>query len=419
MLLEGSLGKLLGSVRGGRVVESRLGKLAERVRATEPVPLRIRLWTGRSYELGPDPAVTLVVPAPGALRYLRSPDLMKLGEAYVEGHIDLEGPVSEVLRVGERFTRVTGNARAFAPFARAIHTRRRDKKAIEYHYDVSNDFYRLFLDRNMTYSCAYYRAENDTLDAAQEQKLDHILTKLQLRPGERLLDIGCGWGALIFRAVEKFGARAVGVTLSDNQYEHAREQIRARGLAGRCEVRLQDYRDVPEDGGYDKISSVGMFEHVGLKNLVLYFKKIHRLLRDGGLALNHGITSVDPDNRAVGLGASEFIERYVFPYGELPHIGLVLREMSAAGLEVADVESLRRHYAKTCAAWATRLEANGVRAREIAGDRRYRIWSVYLAGCAYGFAHNWINIYQVLACKHGGPGMNPLPLTREFMYRAG
>jgi cyclopropane-fatty-acyl-phospholipid synthase len=419
MLLEGSLGKLVGSVRGGRVVESRLGKLAERVRATAPVPLRIRLWTGRSYELGPDPAVTLVVPAPGALRYLRSPDLMKLGEAYVEGHIDLEGPVSEVFRAGERFTRVAGNPSSFAPLVRAIHTRRRDKKAIEYHYDVSNDFYRLFLDRNMTYSCAYYRAESDTLDAAQEQKLDHILTKLQVKPGERLLDIGCGWGALIFRAVEKFGAHAVGVTVSNNQYEHVREQIRARGLASRCEVRLQDYRDVPEEGGYDKISSVGMFEHVGLKNLVLYFKKIHRLLRDGGLALNHGITSVDPDSRAVGLGASEFIERYVFPYGELPHVGLVLREMSAAGLEVADVESLRRHYAKTCAAWAAQLEANGPRARELAGEKRYRIWSVYLAGCAYGFAHNWINLYQVLACKHGGPGMNPLPLTREFMYRGG
>lgn len=416
MLLEGSLGKLVGSVRGGRVVESRLGKLVERIRATQPVPLRIRLWTGRSYELGPDPTVTLVVPSPAALAYLRSPDLMKLGEAYVEGRIDLEGPVGEVFRVGERFTQVAGRARRFASFTGAMHTRRRDKKAIEYHYDVSNDFYRLFLDRNMVYSCAYYRAEGDTLDAAQEQKLDHILTKLRVQPGERLLDIGCGWGALIFRAVEKFGAHAVGVTLSNNQYEHVRSEIRARGLEGRCEVRLQDYRDVPEEGGYDKISSVGMFEHVGLKNLRLYFEKVQRLLRDGGLALNHGITSVDPDSRAVGLGASEFIERYVFPYGELPHIGLVLKEMSAAGLEAADVESLRRHYAKTCAAWATRFEANGDRAREIAGEKRYRIWSVYLAGCAYAFAHNWINLYQVLACKHGGPGMNPLPLTREFMY---
>jgi cyclopropane-fatty-acyl-phospholipid synthase len=419
MLLETTLGKLVGSVRGGRVVESRLGRLAERIRATEPVPLRIRLWTGRSYELGPEPTVTLSVPTPAALRYLRSPDLMRLGEAYVEGHIDLEGRVAEAFRVGERFTEAAGKTATFAPLKRVTHTRKRDRKAIEYHYDVSNDFYRLILDRNMVYSCAYYRAEGDTLDAAQEQKLDHILTKLQLRRGERLLDIGCGWGALIFRAVEKFGARAVGVTLSRNQYEHVQSEIRARGLAARCEVRLQDYRDIPEAGGYDKIASVGMFEHVGLKNLVSYFRQIHRLLKDGGLALNHGITSVDPDSQAVGRGAGDFIGRYVFPDGELPHIGLVLREMSAAGLEVADVESLRRHYAKTCAEWGRRLEANAERARAIAGERRYRIWSVYLAGCAYAFAHNWINIYQALACKQGGPGMNPLPLTREFMYRAG
>jgi len=417
MLLESSLGKLVGSVRGGRVVESRLAKVTERIRSTEPVPLRIRLWTGRSYELGPDPAVTLTVPTPNALRYFGSPDLMTLGEAYVEGHIGLEGRVAEAFRVCERFTRAVGRSSAFTPLKRAIHTRGRDKKAIEFHYDVSNDFYRLFLDRNMVYSCAYYRTEGDGLDAAQEQKLDHILTKLQLRPEERLLDIGCGWGALIFRAVEKFGAHAVGITLSKNQYEHVREQIRARGLADRCEVRLQDYRDVPEQGGYDKIASVGMFEHVGLNNLVAYFRQIQRLLRDGGLALNHGITSVDPESGVVGLGASDFIERYVFPHGELPHIGLALREMAAAGLEVVDVESLRRHYAQTCTEWANRLEAHADLARAIAGERRFRIWSIYLAGCAYGFAHNWMNIYQALACKQGGPGMNPLPLTREFMYR--
>jgi cyclopropane-fatty-acyl-phospholipid synthase len=419
MLLETTLGKLIGTVRGGRVIESRLAQLVERIRATEPVPLRIRLWTGRSYELGPDPTVTLSLPTPAALRYLRSPDLMKLGEGYVEGHIDVEGRVAEAFRVGERYVDAAGRAHPFARFASVRHTRWRDRKAIEYHYDVSNDFYRLFLDRNLVYSCAYYRSDADSLDAAQEQKLDHILAKLQVRPGERLLDIGCGWGALVFRAVEKFGARAVGITLSKNQYEHVRDEIRARGLADRCEVRLQDYRDVPEAGGYDKIASVGMFEHVGLKNLVLYFRQIHRLLKDDGLALNHGITSVDPDSRAVGRGVSEFIGRYVFPDGELPHVGLVLREMSAAGFEVADVESLRRHYARTCAQWANRLEANAERARAIAGEKRYRIWSVYLAGCAYGFAHNWINIHQVLACKQGGPGMNPLPLTREFMYRAG
>jgi cyclopropane-fatty-acyl-phospholipid synthase len=410
--------KLVHTVRSPLLLENRVEKLVGQVRTTQPVPLRLRLWSGRSYELGPDPVVTLAVPKPAALRYLLSPDLMKLGEAYVEGHIDLDGPIHEVFRVGERFATVAGSAPARAPLVRVRrHRKAQDRAAIEYHYDVSNEFYRLFLDPNMVYSCAYFKSDADTLEVAQEQKLDHILTKLRLAPGERLLDIGCGWGALIVRAVEKFGARAVGITLSKNQYEYAQEKIREKGIGDRCEVRLQDYRDVPAEDGFDKISSVGMFEHVGLKNLALYFGRIRALLKDGGLALNHGITSVDPDSGAVGRGAGEFIDKYVFPHGELPHIGLVLREMSVAGLEVADVESLRRHYAKTTAMWADRLEVNRERARAIAGEKRYRIWSVYLAGCAFGFAHDWMNIYQVLACKSGGGSANPLPLTRDYMYR--
>jgi cyclopropane-fatty-acyl-phospholipid synthase len=399
-------------------LENRLEKLVQRVRGIQPVPMRVRLWSGRSYELGPDPTVTVNVPKASALRFLVSPDLMKLGQAYVEGHIDFDGPLHEMFRVGERFARIASGGGKLAPLRKAVwHSKKRDQKAIEYHYDVSNEFYALWLGPEMVYSCAYFSHEDDSLERAQEQKLDHILTKLMLQPGERLLDIGCGWGALLFRAAQKFGARAVGITLSRNQHDYVREQIRARGLTDRCEVRLQDYRDVPEEGGYDKIASVGMFEHVGLRNLVTYFGRICTLLRDGGLALNHGITSVDPQSRAVGMGAGDFIERYVFPEGELPHIGLVLREMAAGGLEPTDVESLRRHYARTAALWASRLEAASERARLIAGEKRYRIWAIYLAGCAHGFAQNWMNVYQVLACKQGRPGMNPLPLTRDFMYR--
>jgi cyclopropane-fatty-acyl-phospholipid synthase len=399
-------------------LQNRLEKLIARIRAHQPVPLRIKLWSGRDYELGPDPTVTVKVPKASALRYFVAPDLATLGEAYVEGHIDLDGPVQEVFRVGERFVRIaTSESRAFAPLKRTVsHSRSKDKEAVSYHYDVSNDFYGLWLDRNMVYSCAYFEREDDSLDVAQEQKLDHVLRKLALKPGERFLDIGCGWGALIFRAAEKYGARAVGVTLSQNQYDYARAKIAEKGIGDRCEVRLQDYRDVPEEGGYDKIASIGMFEHVGLKNLVVYFEKIRSLLADSGLALNHGITAVDPESRAVGLGVGDFIDRYVFPDGELPHISLVLREMSVSGFEALDVESLRRHYAKTTAFWASRLEAQREKARALSGEKRYRIWSVYLAGCAYAFAQNWINIYQVLACKHGGPGANPLPLTRNYMY---
>jgi len=219
--------QLVDTVRGRRVLESRVEKLAQRVRATNAVPLRLRLWNGRSYELGPDPTVTLTVPTPAALRYLLAPDFLTFGEGYVEGHIDLEGPIMEAFRVGERFLSSVAGGGALAPLRRALrHNRERDREAIEYHYDVSNEFYSLFLDHNMVYTCAYFKDEADDLELAQQQKLDHVLTKLRLKPGERLLDIGCGWGALVFRAVEKFGARALGVTLSRNQYEYAQEKIR-------------------------------------------------------------------------------------------------------------------------------------------------------------------------------------------------
>jgi cyclopropane-fatty-acyl-phospholipid synthase len=397
------------------LVENRLARLVENLKKAPAIPLRIELWNGRRFEFSPAPTVTVAVPHPSALRYFLSPDLNKLGEAFVEGHIKVEGSIEEVFRVAESLARnAAGHAKlGLGRFFR--HSREKDRKSIQYHYDVSNDFYRLFLDRNMVYSCGYFRSESDSLDTAQEQKLDHILTKLMVRPGDRFLDIGCGWGALIIRAAKKFGARATGVTLSRNQFEHARQRIREEGLEDRCEVRLQDYRDVPEEGSYDRIASVGMFEHVGLANLETYFRKINALLCEGGLVLNHGITATDPDSRSVGKGAGEFIDRYVFPNGELPHISLVLEQMSRASLEVADVESLRRHYARTCHEWGTRLESKRDHAIAAAGDKRYRIWQIYLAGCAHGFAHGWMNIYQVLASRINQPG--ELPLTRDYMYR--
>jgi cyclopropane-fatty-acyl-phospholipid synthase len=397
--------------------ENRLARIADRLKSQDPIPLRLKLWNGRTFDLGPEPRVSVAFPRPSALRYFVWPDLAKLGEAYVEGRILVEGSLKDVFDVGVLYARKVARASKLAGIRRVVsHSRTRDRKAIQYHYDVSNDFYSLFLDRNMVYSCAYFRTDADTLEQAQEQKLDHILNKLQVRRGEMLLDIG--WGALILRAVKKYGALATGITLSRNQYDYVSRRIREEGLEGRCEVRLQDYRDLPEEGVYDKIASIGMFEHVGLRNLRLYFKKIHSLLKDGGLVLNHGITAVDPDSRGVGLGAGEFIGRYVFPHGELPHISLVLSEMGHAGLESTDVESLRQHYARTTGMWAARLEQQQERAIEIVGDIRYRIWSIYLQGCAFGFEQGWMTIHQVLACKEGEPGMNPLPLTREYMYRS-
>lgn len=397
-------------------VEHRFERMIGRIGANCAIPLRLELWNGRRFDLSSNPTVTIIIPELSALRYFISPDLNKLGEAFVEGHIRVEGSIHEVFRVAESVARVfaTSTRSRFQMFRR--HSRSQDRSAVEYHYDVSNDFYSLFLDSNMVYSCAYYKREDDTLEAAQVHKLDHILRKLMLKPGEHFLDIGCGWGALIIHAAKQYGAIATGITLSRNQHEYARQRIRAEGLQDRCVVELCDYRDLPDTRAYDKIASVGMFEHVGLKNLPSYFGKIQSLLKYEGLVLNHGITTSDIDSRWAGLGAGEFIDRYVFPGGELPHLAVVLKYMSAAGLEVTDVESLRRHYARTCHEWADRLERNVKRAVAIAGDRRLRIWQIYLAGCAYGFAKGWMNVYQVLGCNAGNFESAQLPSTREYMY---
>jgi cyclopropane-fatty-acyl-phospholipid synthase len=400
------------------ILEARIEKMLGELKAGMSVPLAIELWNGKRYALGERPTVTLRVPAASAIKYLANADLAKLGEAYVEGHIDVEGPIGDAIRAAEKLARrLSGEKKGRAPLLlRNLHSKKTDSAAIRYHYDVSNDFYALWLDSRMVYSCAYFKSGDETIEQAQEQKLDHICRKLRLQPGDRFLDIGCGWGALVMHAAERYGARALGITLSENQHALANARIRAAGLQDRCEVRIQDYRDVPGEGVFDKIASIGMFEHVGLKNLPVYFGAIRRLLADGGIVLNHGITSVDPDSRSVGLGGGEFIGKYVFPHGELPHLSLVIKEMGAAGLEVMDSETLRLHYAKTLEHWSARLEANLEKAREFAGEKRLRIWRAYLAGCAHAFAEGWVSIQQVLGVKSGDPRKNPLPWTREYMY---
>ena len=399
------------------MLESQVEKAIDGLRA-HGLPLAIELWNGKRYQLSGDTPVTLRIPGAGALKYFIGADLAKLGEAYVEGHIDVDGPIREVLRVAEGLSRfLGGDKKGRRPHLLNLHTRSRDAKAIQYHYDVSNEFYALFLDREMVYSCAYFKTGDEDIHTAQAQKLDHICRKLRLEPGDRFLDIGCGWGALVRWAATHYGVDATGITLSRNQHKLANERIAAEGLSERCRVLLQDYRDVPGEALYDKIASVGMFEHVGLKNLPVYFGAIQRLLKDGGIAMNHGLTAIDPESRAVGLGGGEFIGKYVFPHGELPHLSLALREMSAAGLEVMDVETLRLHYAKTLWQWSARLEANPEAARRHTEEKRVRIWRTYLAGCAHAFEKRWVTIQQVVVTKTGDPRANPLPWTREHLYR--
>jgi cyclopropane-fatty-acyl-phospholipid synthase len=401
------------------VLEATLIGQLERRLTDQSLPIAVRLWNGRS--LGArDAAVRLTVESPMALLALANPSLGKLAKAYVEGLIDLEGSARDIVRLGEKLVAMDGTVyrRRSTMWRWWRHTRPADRKSIQHHYDVGNEFYGLWLDRNRVYSCAYFKSENDSLDAAQEQKLDHICRKLLLKEGERFLDIGCGWGALILWAARNYGARSLGITLSEEQHAYASERIKALGLEGRCEVRLMDYRDVPEDAPFDKIASVGMFEHVGKRNLPAYFGKIYRLLKPGGVVLNHGITTNSLADGQLASGIGDFVQEYVFPGGELVHISRVVREMALQKLEPWDAECLRPHYAKTLWSWVSRLEANAERARTLAGEKRFRTWRIYMAGSAHAFDRGWISIFQILGAKPLPGGAFPYPLTRAHVYAA-
>ena len=396
--------------------EKKLGNWVDSIRDRTALPLRLELWNGQQLDFGQHaPQVTVKVPHASALSYLLTPSLYNLGKAYVEGKIEVEGRVNEIISIGSALAAQTLKPEGrFARIVRSFnHTKEKDEEAIRYHYDVSNEFYRTWLDENMVYSCAYFENGDEDLGTAQLKKIDHILNKIQVRPGQTLLDIGCGWGALAMRAAQKYGAKAIGITLSKNQYELAKERVHRAGLGDRVEIRLEDYRDVK--GSFDRITSVGMFEHVGAKNLPLYFSKIRALLKDDGIVMNHGITTTDFNNGESAYGGGEFIEKYVFPHGELQHIGTVLKTMQEGGLEALDVENLRRHYAKTCGIWADNFEANAHRIKSMVDPKRFRIWRVYLAGCSYAFAQDWVSLYQVV-CTKMGRDVETLPWSRRYMY---
>lgn len=382
------------------------------------LPIGVVFWNGHSLAFGDAPKVSIAIRSPQALRSLANPDLGQLARTYVEEEIDLEGDIQDIVRLGEHLcdagdiTKKTG-----LDLKWWRHSRPADRKNIAYHYDVSDEFYSLWLDKLRVYSCGYFKAPSDSLDAAQEQKLDHICRKLDLQPGERLLDIGCGWGGLMLRAAEKYGVEATGITLSQNQFEYVAREIASRGLEGRCHVRLMDYRDVPEESQFDKIASIGMFEHVGKRNLPAYFQKIFGLLKPGGLIMNHGITSAGLDTEGLGSGISEFIEDYVFPGGELIHVSKVISTLSIEGLECLDVENLRPHYAKTLWHWVHRLEDRREEARRLVGEKKYRVWRIYMAGSAYAFERGWMSLYQILAGKPEENGSLPYPYTRDHVYR--
>ncbi|MFJ3825294.1 class I SAM-dependent methyltransferase [Streptomyces nodosus] len=418
----------------------RLKSLVEQLLGA-PFPLRVRAWDGS--EAGPPDTPVLVVRNRRALRRLLwKPGELGLVRGWVAGDLAVEGDLytalgllagllwergddartlAQALRDPRVRAAVRGLAAMAGPFppppppreevrrARGhLHTRRSDRRAISHHYDVGNDFYELVLGPSMVYSCAYWAAPDSTLEDAQRDKLELVCRKLDLKPGLRLLDVGCGWGSMAVHAAREHGVSVVGVTLSQEQAVYARKRVADEGLTDRVEIRVQDYRDVA-DGPYDAISSIGMAEHVGAERYLEYARDLHALLKPGGRLLNHQIAR-RPQRDESSYSVDPFIDAYVFPDGELAPIGTTVTQLERAGFEVRDVESLREHYALTLRRWVADLEAHREQAERLAGPGRARVWRLYMAASALSFERNRIGVNQVLAVRTPESGASGVPL---------
>ncbi len=415
----------------------------------------VKFWDG-SIDRGSSQRApfTLVFNRPASLRrMLLPPNELSIVEAYIGGDVDIEGSLEAASNLGEMIgdrlrspvavarlvglvLRLPGTADddlanvRFPERAKKLgsrHTPVRDAAAIHFHYDVGNSFYKLWLDRRMVYSCAYFRSQDDSLDVAQEAKLDLICRKLRLKPGERLLDIGCGWGGLVMHAAEHYGVDATGITLSENQADLAKERIAEAGLGDRCRVAIRDYRTLTAADNFDKIASIGMVEHVGLTHLPVYFESVFRALKPGGLFLNHGIVSLgEARPRSTGerifrtfWRADAFIDKYVFPDGKLTATDDVIAAAEGSGFEVRDVESLREHYAMTLRHWLRSLEEKTAEATELVGTHTFRVWRLYMSASANAFTKAAINVIQTLLAKPDAHGHSNIPLTRDDLYADG
>ena len=417
----------------------RLKSLLEQLLGSE-VPMRIRAWDGS--QAGPPGAPALVVRNRRAVRRLLwKPGELGLARAWVAGDLDIEGDFYGALallsglvwerddtRSGFRILRDARTRAALFGLVRLgglplppappreeirrarghLHTRSTDKRAISHHYDVGNGFYELVLGPSMVYSCAYWPDPDATLEQAQHDKLDLVCRKLALRPGQRLLDVGCGWGSMAMHAAREYGVSVVGITLSHEQAAYARKRVADAGLTDRVEIRVQDYRDVA-DGPYDAISSIGMAEHVGSEKYLEYAQDLYRLLVPGGRLLNHQIAR-RPMSDESAYDLDEFIDAYVFPDGELAPLGTTVTQLERAGFEVRDVESIREHYAHTLRRWVTNLESGWQRAVRLTGSGRARVWRLYMAACALGFERNHLGVNLVLAVRVPESGAAGMPL---------
>ncbi|MEU6354720.1 class I SAM-dependent methyltransferase [Streptomyces sp. NPDC047072] len=417
---------------------SRLKSLLEQLLGAE-LPLRIRAWDGS--QAGPPDAPALFLRNRRAVRRLLwKPGELGLARAWVAGDLEIEGDfygalgllsgavweredsrtTLQLLRDPQIRSAVAGLVRlAGLPLPPApppeeirrtrghLHTRRTDKRAISHHYDVGNDFYEIVLGPSMVYSCAYWPGPDATLEEAQHDKLDLVCRKLALQEGQRLLDVGCGWGSMAIHAAREYGVHVVGITLSQEQAAYARKRVADEGLTDRVEIRVQDYRDVA-DGPYDAISSIGMAEHVGAEKYLEYAQDLYRLLTPGGRLLNHQI-SRRPVQDESSYELDGFIDSYVFPDGELAPVGTTVTQLERAGFEVRDVESLREHYALTLREWVANLEAGWERGVRLTSPGRARVWRLYMAACALGFERNQLGVNQVLAVRTPDSGAAGMP----------
>lgn len=407
--------------------------LAAVFRGYDGPPFAVRLWDGRTWscegaEPGCTPVCTIVLNTPAALETLLSSSQVALGEAFLSKELDIEGDLFSAFAIGKHLLH-SASARHSRLLVRAAdsvrllrrglayglrHSRERDRVSIAYHYDQPVDFFRHFLGSTLVYSCAYFEKATDSLDDAQMHKLDYLCRKLRLRAGERFLDIGCGWGSLVMHAACRYGVEARGITLSEEQEKTARQRILESELDSRCSVRLQDYRGLDaRREQYDKIASVGMAEHVGLGNLPAYFQLAYSILRPGGVFLNHAI--VRSETGLAPRGQDSFIARHVFPDGELVTLNQMLRAAESTGFEVRDVENLREHYERTLHCWVEGLRRHEEAVLQLVPETTYRIWLLYMAGCAAAFRSGDISVCQALLSRPDG-GHSHLPLTRDDWY---
>ncbi len=396
-------------------------ELVERIFRDHPTKdFAVRLWDGTTVAWGNPAAYTLIFSdAETFADCMRSGDPSRFAEAYVNGHFDIEGDIYGALGLKDYLSSVQLStmeklkAAAKLGVPQTRHTKEDDMRDVQAHYDLSNEFYQLFLDPKMIYSCAYFETPDTALEKAQERKLDLVCRKLRLKPGERFLDVGCGWGALVIWAAQHYGVEAHGITLSQNQYDLATQRVRDAGLEGKITIELKHYLDLPSDA-FDKIASVGMVEHVGIAKYPEYFNALHRALRSGGLLLNHGITIKQKELDFIG---GEFIFRHVFPGAELDTISDMLVHNQKAGFEILDVEELRLHYALTLRAWNERYRSNKATMAGMVPEKVLRVWDLYLPGCALAFEEGSIEVHQTLSAKNAPNGKNIAPLTREDIYR--